>query len=200
MRRACAEFPDEQVPRREWAAPPAPPPPARPTRDTWAGAGDSARNAPTRDFICEASAASYEFEKPVALAPDVSDAVRWVAERAPGVVREARESAVWRIVTRARQLEQSGAIEEWYRGADAGVRGVAWHVNGPLLHELAVCVGHVDRECVELIRQVRSSTRPLARGKIGRRAQRGRPSWAIYQLLASSCRTLSRGPKRSRPS
>ena len=106
-----------------------------------------------REFIRQAQAGTFEFEKFVTLASDVSAAVRWISERTPGAVRRAREEAVWRIETRARQLEQSGAIEAWYRGADAGVRGVAWYVNGPLLEELAASVGHIDRDCVEFFRQ-----------------------------------------------
>ena len=125
--------------------PPAPAPPAR----------DDAKSALKRDFIRQAQGRSYEFEKKITLAADVSDAVRWISERTPGAVRQAREEAVWRVETRARQLEQSGAIEAWYRGADESVRGVAWYVNGPLLAELAASIGHIDRECVEFFRQAR---------------------------------------------
>ena len=123
--------------------PPVPAPPAR----------YGEKSALKRDFIRQAQDTTYVFEKKITLASDVSDAVRWISERTPGAVRRAREEAVWRIETRARQLEQSGAIEAWYRGADEGVRGVAWYVNGPLLEELAASIGHIDRECVEFFRQ-----------------------------------------------
>ena len=139
-------MPAPPPPKRRCTAPGVPPVPAPPERDC-------AKSALKRDFIRLARARTYEFEKKITLASDVSDAVRWIGERTPGAVRRARDEAVWRIETRARQLEQSGAVEAWYRGADEGVRGVAWYVNGPLLEELAASIGHIDRECVEFFCQ-----------------------------------------------
>ena len=181
-------MPAPPPPKRRCTAPGVPPVPAPPERDC-------AKSALKRDFIRQARARTYEFEKKITLASDVSDAVRWIGERTPGAVRRAREEAVWRIETRARQLEQSGAIEAWYRGADEGVRGVAWYVNGPLLEELAASIGHIDRECVEFSVR-RAHVPPLLAVTRPSRA-RGRPCWVTYR-----CRALARLPhfrKRSPP-
>ena len=51
------------------------------------------------------------------------------------------------------QQRESGMLEEWWSGADKGIRQVSGECQGLLLEQLAVVADHCDKECVDFLRQ-----------------------------------------------
>ena len=104
-------------------------------------------------FCKNALAAEYDFERPAVISEQAVSAIDWSMKRTASEAACAREKIICQIEQIAHELWSSGESQQWLEGcADAAVKHIAAHVNGPLLLRLAKLIGYHDISCVDLLR------------------------------------------------
>ena len=112
-------------------------------------------------FVVDACREQIDFEPAVDVSADVWAAVDWVNARSSAQINAERECFICDIEAEARALHESGAVAQWFAGADAGVRKVATGVNGPLMESLAARAVFQDAVCIEFFRCGAPAVGPL---------------------------------------
>ena len=112
-------------------------------------------------FVADACSDQIDFEPAVVVSADVWAAVAWVNARCSAQIVAERERLIRDIEAEARALHESGAVAQWFAGADAGVRKGATGVNGPLLEALAARTDFQDAACIDFFRCGAPAVGPL---------------------------------------
>ena len=104
------------------------------------------------EFINSALEGGFPIAPSRGIAEDFRSAIEWEARRNSVEVMRLRDNMLSRLETWGQALRQSGAVEQWFAGADAATRAVSADVNGPLLAALLDMTSYDDTGAADLFR------------------------------------------------